>query len=187
MILLSGVAIGLFIGRLSGGRFAGLVKPGFRGLPIPVLAYFFQAVELAVYRIAGFSQFHPALTLISYAMIFLFYSLNRRYSLGSLLGFAGTACNFAVIALNGFHMPVATNPLWGPDLSGHVVNQLGYRLANEGTVLLALGDVMALNIPYVGGLFSVGDVLIVAGCACLVVSAMRAASLPGGEESTPNA
>jgi hypothetical protein len=110
--------------------------------------------------------------LASYAMLLTFVAVNLRRPGIALTG-AGILLNAAAIAANGGYMP--TTP-WALETAGLATEGAVHNnsaLADANAHLLVLGDVFAVPswIP-VANVFSVGDVLIAAGVALLLATAM---------------
>ena len=109
----------------------------------------------------------------SYGLLVWFVVLNRR-RLGVLIAGLGMGLNLMAITANGGYMPASRAAL---DLAGNAYD--GQALNNSavidaGTRLSYLGDVFAVPswMP-AANVFSLGDVLIVAGIAVILVVSMR--------------
>lgn len=92
------------------GRLSRFEEADLRLLPLPVLAF---ACQQAMNALAGrislpFEAWAWLPLLLSYGLIFLFLWQNRHLKKTCLLVGAGGACNLAVIAANGWRMPVAS-------------------------------------------------------------------------------
>lgn len=164
MLMALGVAVGIAIGLVRGGRLIRLANPGYRFLGLLIASYLIMMAEVVIYRFTRFDGMHGAVVQLSYGLTLLFLSFNARYLFGVLGCALGTICNLLVISLNAYRMPVG-------GFSGEV-NALGYALADESTRLLFLGDVIRVPVPYLGGMASVGDLLLMIGVAFLVIEAM---------------
>jgi hypothetical protein len=84
--------------------------------------------------------------------------------------------NLLAIALNGGYMPASRHALEvaGEQFAGAAANNS--TVIHEGTRLWFLGDVFAIpDGTILSNVFSVGDVLIIAGVAILIATAMRSA------------
>ena len=103
---------------------------------------------------------------------------RRRYA---LLAGLGSLCNFLVIAVNDFRMPVSQSVL--QHLSPQRLQQLQsgaiplYAAADEQTRLLFLGDI--IPVPVLGGFASIGDLLLTAGLFFCLMAIMSPDRLPG--------
>ena len=109
MLMLS-VILALLLGWCTGGRLSRFEEADLRLLPLPVLAF---ACQQAMNALAGrislpFEAWAWLPLLLSYGLIFLFLWQNRHLKKTCLLVGAGRACNLAVIAANGWRMPVAS-------------------------------------------------------------------------------
>ena len=183
MLMLS-VVLALLLGWCTGGRLSRFEEADLRLLPLPVLAF---ACQRAMNALAGrislpFEAWAWLPLLLSYGLIFLFLWQNRRLKKTCLLVGAGGACNLAVIASNGWRMPVA---FWAAALlseQGAAALLAGeipmYRAADASTRLLFLGDILYCPLPLFGGLASLGDILLAAGVFFCLMACMRPSRLP---------
>jgi hypothetical protein len=129
-------------------------------------------------------SYGPIILLASYALLLAFAFVNRRLP-ALWLVIAGLAMNLVVIGVNG-GMPVSAAAL-------EVAGGRADRLAGTGTLkhhlmgpdddLTPLGDVIGIP-PPIGAVISIGDVLLYAGVAALVVVVMLGRS---GENRRPPA
>ena len=183
MLMLS-VILALLLGWCTGGRLSRFEEADLRLLPLPVLAF---ACQQAMNALAGrislpFEAWAWLPLLLSYGLIFLFLWQNRHLKKTCLLVGAGGACNLAVIAANGWRMPVsaAAAGLLSPEglsqLTAGAVPM--YTLENSATRLIFLGDVICCPIPLIGGFASVGDVLLAAGVFFCLLTIMKPVKLP---------
>lgn len=182
MMLALAVAVGLVAAKQAGGRLRLLVDPGFRALALPVVSVLLQAGAVwAAPRLPWPAEaWYPALICLTYGMNLLFCVVNRKLWLGSLLAALGTLSNLAVIALNGWRMPVAAAA------AALGTERLGYSFLDGATRWAWLGDVIPLPLPVVGGYLSVGDLLLCAGVIAWVVArCLRGGrKFPSGPEAT---
>ncbi|HIS91868.1 MAG TPA: DUF5317 domain-containing protein [Candidatus Alectryocaccomicrobium excrementavium] len=173
MLLVYGVAAAILAGYLTGGRARNYLLQPLRGVLLPALAL---AIEACFGLLAA--RWDPArwlglATCAEYALLAAFLALNFRQRGVKLLALA-TALNFAVIALNGFSMPVTPIVYEDPNLAVWITRiESGalpeYTLVGWDAPLWFLGD----TIPLLGGLASVGDLLMAAGMFLLVFDLMR--------------
>lgn len=115
------------------------------------------------------------LLIASYPLLLVFVVANRRLP-GFPLLFVGLALNLVVIAANG-GMPVARHALIASDQADSLrllIHGAGakHHLLGSGDVLRPLADVIAVGRP-IRQVMSVGDVLVYAAVAWLIVSIMR--------------
>lgn len=171
MLLLIGLIIGLAVGALRGGS---LFRLGtLRGLWFAIASLVLDPVLHAVPDLALWPK--GLLTTACYLCILLFVLANRRYRTAAVLLGGGTLCNYAVRAANAFRMPVSARALevyTGLTAQEVLSKRADYFIADSGTRLLPLGDVIYLPVPGVGGFASFGDILLAAGVCLLVIAAM---------------
>lgn len=165
------VLAALVLGWYTGGRLARFAGCGLRLLPLPVAALLLQRISCA-----------PWALLLSYGLLFLFAWCNRHLKKTALLLALGGACNLAVIAANGWRMPVSRqalellSPQAAADLLAGAIPM--YTAAGAHTRLWLLGDILCCPLPVVGGFASVGDLLLMAGVFFLILAAMAPDRLP---------
>ena len=127
-----------------------------------------QGVSLAsdIGRSAG-----SALLVGSYALLLLFAWANRRLP-ALWLVMAGLVLNILVIGVNS-GMPVSASALEtaGARTEGLGVGTAKHHLMGPDDNLTPLGDVIGIP-PPIGAVISIGDVLLYAGVAILVVAVM---------------
>jgi Family of unknown function (DUF5317) len=117
-------------------------------------------------------RFGPILLLGSYALLLAFAIVNRRLP-AMWLVIAGLALNVLVIGVNG-GMPVSAAAIEtaGGDPAGlGDGGTLKHHLMGPGDRLTPLADVIGIP-PPVGAVISIGDALLYAGMAALVVAVM---------------
>jgi hypothetical protein len=124
----------------------------------------------------GTAGLHEAVHMASYAMLGAFAWSNRRIP-GVPLIMLGGLSNFIAIAANGGVMPA------DPDLALHVAREAGEGFVNSGAVqdphLLFLGDVFATPSSWpLYNVYSVGDLIIVAGVLVLLHGVSRSRLVP---------
>ena len=165
---------------LAGGRLSRLEGLQLRWLWLAVVAFGVQVVLVTLVP-EGDADLHRVLHLATYALVgaCLLRNLDLRFmwvvGLGGLL-------NLVAIAANGGVMPASRGALAvaGLDVrSGEFANSD----AVDGAHLAFLGDVFAIPAGWPGAnVFSVGDVLMLAG-AFLVLHAATGSRLAGGERT----
>ena len=177
------IVIGLAVG-------AGFVAGGDLR-PFERLTVHWWAVALAGLVLQGISlrgdigQAAALATLVgSYGLLLAFAWVNRRLP-ASWLVMAGLILNILVIGVNG-GMPVSAGALDSAGASAEGLLGTGtakHHLMSPSDSLTALGDVIGIPAP-VGAVISIGDVLLYAGVAILIVAIMLGRS---GENRRPPA
>lgn len=172
MLLLISVVLGILAGAFKKGRLARLGELRFVWLPIIA----FAAAQLISIFPQAETAIRAAPLCVSYLCVLAFTWLNRRYLAGSLITALGSLCNFLVIALNGFRMPVSESALdYYPGMTAQAVldTRPDYFIALDGDArLLFLGDVVLVPLPGIGGFISVGDILLALGVGILIYTCM---------------
>ncbi len=157
----------LLLARRRGGGLGQIARSDVAALALPILAFLLEAAFQAASRFVRLPEGALALqVLIQYAALLLFAWLNRRFDPGAWIAGAGALCNFAVIALNGFCMPVSPTSQAAEMLAAGEI--YGYALQAPSTRLAWLGDV----IPIAGGFASIGDLLLIVGAVRLLYAMM---------------
>ncbi|MEA5039294.1 MAG: DUF5317 domain-containing protein [Clostridiaceae bacterium] len=171
MLILS-VLLAVIVGWLMGGRLSGDGGTEIRFLWLPAASAVLQRLYL-----------RPWTLILSYLLLFVFLWFNRQARVSAALLGAGSLCNLIVIMANGFRMPVAAAALslLPADraqalLSGKIPM---YCAVGEDTRLPFLGDILAVNLPVVGGFASIGDVLLALGIFGFVMAVMAPPRLSG--------
>lgn len=168
MLLILFILLGLLLGLIRGGRFSdpGCEKPN--DLILPIMAFSTEALFSLDTLYPSWFPF-----LIAYSLLFWFCLSNIRKGAWSLFLLAGTLLNFLAIGANGFRMPVHAIP-WKHMISDSMMEALtagnlsGYALADSGTRLLYLSDVVAIApFGYLLGFASAGDFILGIGAAIL--------------------
>lgn len=168
------VTVALAVGLLRGGRFGNLADASIR-------AGFLVAVAAAAQFLHALAPGETAavtLTVLSEAALLTFLWCNR-YLAGTLLAAVGSALNTAVIVANGA-MPVSRDAILAISRHPAEMSPGRHRLLSDGDALPALADVIAL--PVLRSVVSVGDVILAAGLALLVMDLMR----PRPQRSRPS-
>jgi hypothetical protein len=185
MFILYSLVIGLALGLALRGRLGGLADLSFRWSPVILLGLVVQVVLFSPQVADRVGAWGPPLYVGSTALVFA--AVARNYAVrGVPVVLLGAGSNLAAIVSNGGYMPASPAALaavhQGP-LSGY---------SNSSVVpspaLAPLTDIFALPVwlPF-ANVFSVGDVLIGAGVAAVIVLAMRRKIAPAaslGERAT---
>lgn len=169
-MLLLGVLLAVLVALAFGGRTKNIEQAVFRAPYLPIAAVLLEYAAKAL----SIAWLNIAAVCVCYAAIFAFILLNRAYKKTAATLGAGSLCNFLVISLNGFAMPVS--PVAQKYLSPEALDRLlsgqipMYAAETEATVLPFLGDILCLP---AFGLASAGDVLLVLGAALWIFAALK--------------
>lgn len=181
MFLLEIAAVSVVIGFLRRGSLRPLGYLPFQRL---YLIFAALAIQVAIFSywpdaLNGLAGLKPFFHLFSYALIAFVVWCNRRFRGFPLIG-AGMLLNFAVIALNGGHMPANAANLAKIGYTEAAAMLAAGQTANNsvlldaGTRLGCLSDIFYLPGPFPSpNIFSVGDVLIAAGIFFFIQTAMQ--------------
>lgn len=175
-MLIFALILSFIIALFIGGRFGNIKYANIKGFILPVIAFALQAFLTlsAAKSLFGREPLFPLLLSVSYLLLFLFLILNVRYRLFVFFAGLGTLCNFVVISLNDFYMPLSAGIIELAGLFEIPQSQsFAYSLANETTKLPFLGDIIYFPIKFFRGFASVGDVLLCIGVMCLIIALMR--------------
>ncbi|MEA2026965.1 MAG: MFS transporter, partial [Chloroflexota bacterium] len=170
-------------GLLAGGRLVNLLSAKLRfgalivaGLLVRVATQWLidQGVDVV-------DQLRVLLFALSFGLLALALWLNRSQP-GLLLAMVGVSANGLAIILNGGYMPVYLPAvemagLTAADLSPTFHTALPSELGLE--FLLAggpLGDILPISVPYLANVVSLGDILLAAGIAWFLFSAIARGS-----------
>ncbi len=184
MILLIFILLGLGVGLVRGGGLSGLVNIGLRGVWLVFLA---AAAELTIYVLPGylpwlFPEFLIPIQIIRFLPLAIFVIINiHKY--GMWLSALGLALNIAVIASNGWRMPVAWQAPLIPGLEATVQKIADGRIPEyfimpgpREATLWFFSDVIPCHIGF-SGYASVGDVALGIGLLLLIEHSMARYSL----------
>lgn len=163
MILVYLLILSVLVGYLRKGRLRHYAQTPLRGLLFPIFAFLLEAVFGLLDKLLPWppEKWLWAAVSLEYAMLFVFIWLNRRRRSFVVLA-AAAALNFAVIAANGFRMPVTPVVYDYPQFARFVERVssgelLEYVLVGWDAPLWWLGD--TIPVPWImPGLASVGDV-----------------------------
>ena len=169
-MLIGGIAFGLVLGLLLGGRLERLADIRLRFLPLLFLAVI---IRFATEAMLGFGvEFADTLRvpLLGGAYGLLLFTLwhNRSYP-GLALAFVGIASNGLVIMVNGGYMPVWEPAFTASGLPPELNSMLHIQIRGTGADfmlrLVPLADVIPIPIPLVQNVASIGDLFLTAGLA----------------------
>ncbi|HEB13335.1 MAG TPA: hypothetical protein ENI11_06630 [Actinobacteria bacterium] len=163
-MLIEVIVIGILVGLLTGGNLRRLGDIRLRGVELLFAAFIMQALVSSV------SAWRPglghSLLLISFLLLLAGLSRNKPTPATALMG-TGVFLNLIVIFTNG-GMPVKIKA-WPAGFNDHIHVQL-----SKTTSLPWLGDVITWPLPgFLGGLVSIGDILLSAGIFVLIVRGMK--------------
>jgi len=171
MFILYSLVVGLVLGLVLGGRVGRLAALSFRWSAAILLGLLVQIVLFAPFIADRVGAWGPALYVGSTALVLA--AVARNYAVrGMPVVILGAGSNFAAIVSNGGFMPASQDAL------AALNKGLPHTYSNSSVVpnpaLAPLTDIFALPswLP-VTNVFSIGDVLIGAGVAAVIVLAMR--------------
>jgi hypothetical protein len=174
VLLLTGFGLALAAALAGGGRLGRLADLRLRA---PWIFYAAIGLQLAAFPAGLFpwsvgDRVATAMSLCSYAMLAVATAVNRRIPGTPLIGL-GLASNVAAMLANGGHMPASASALRSLGRVEHGVHANSVALAHPSLPLLIDRFATPRWVP-MASVFSVGDVLIVAGAAALLWSATGA-------------
>ncbi len=172
MFILYALAVGVLVGFLLGGRLSGLARLQFRWAPLILAGLAVQLLLFADPVAERIGQFGPPIYVGSTLAVLA--GVVRNVSVAGMpLVVAGAASNIVAIAANGGFMPVSEAALRANGRTPATIYS-NSRLI-EDPALEPLTDIFAMPawMP-LANVFSVGDLLIGAGIAYAIASAMRA-------------
>jgi hypothetical protein len=175
MLVLILIALAILIGFVAGGSLRPFEHVRIHWWGAALVGVLLQALPLP-------GELGTVAVVASYALLIGFAVVNRRLP-ALWLVIAGLLLNLAVIGLNG-GMPVSASALRtaGTDSAGLVgAGAIKHHLMRPDDVLTPLADVIGIPSP-IGAVVSVGDLLLYAGIAILVVAVMLGR---GGENRRP--
>ncbi len=170
-MLIGGIALGLVLGLLLGGRLENLALIRLRYLPLLFLAVIIRfATEAALgYGVQVVDAFRAPLLGLAYGLLLFALWRNRWYP-GLALAFIGVSLNAIAILSNGGYMPVwdeayAASGLT-PPLDSVLHFELSGPLSTEFLLRLgALGDIIPIPFEPFRNVASIGDIFLTAGLA----------------------
>lgn len=166
-----GLLIGLLVGFATGGRFSQLAMLQIRWWWVGLAAIVFQVLLFSTPVGSAIGPAAPIAYILSTAAV-LAAVLANLSTFGFRLLAAGAVANLAAIIVNGGYMPTteAAMRLTGRGAEGGYSNSavLSHPNLSVFTDIFAIPAGMPLS-----NVFSIGDVLIAAGLAVVVISTMR--------------
>jgi MFS family permease len=180
-MLIAGIALGLVLGLLLGGRLDNLAEVRLRFLPLLFVAVIVRfATEGALGLGVGFAEdFRVPLLAAAYGILLFALWPNRGYP-GLALAFVGILSNAIVILVNGGRMPVWMPAYDASGIEGPLSSVLHVAIpGGSGPEFFArlglLGDVIPIPVWPVNNVASVGDLFLTGGLAFfLFATLMRA-------------
>jgi len=178
VMYIEAILIGLLIGMIRNGRLVNFNNAKFRGWALAVLAF---VVYLVPYALKIFSidfqnpQWFPFAAMGLIAVV----ALVNFDKTGMKLFFIGTLLNMAVMALNGFMMPIDIEKMRALGFesfvesvtNGTIVNYIDSMNASQWTVYFS--KVIALPNWYpLARVISIGDIVISFGVALVIQNEM---------------
>ncbi len=188
-MLIAGIALGLILGLLVGGRLTNLAVVRLRWVPLIAAAVVLRfGTELLLGAdVPIVETLRLPLLAGAFSMLLVGLWANRVYP-GMTLAFVGTLANALVIVVNGGYMPI-----WEPalelanleaaDVSSSIHLVLSANL--DASFLLRLGplaDVIPIPFPFIQNVASVGDLFLAAGLAFFLFASI-VGIFPEGEEA----
>lgn len=168
------VVLGAAVALVCGGSLKNLAQWNIKSIMAPMIALFLKAASMSICSgMLPRVPYFPIALSISYLLNLFFLIANGRNRLFLLFGGSGTLLNYAVIAVNGFRMPISQTVLGAAGFQGVPESQrVLYAVADGNTKLSLLGDQIYLPGP-VEGFASIGDVLLAIGVAALVFNLLK--------------
>jgi hypothetical protein len=171
-LVLVTVVLATLVGRILGGRIGRLAGLPYRGLPLlgGAAAAYLAGWSAPLLGLPARWTYAPGLAMAG--ALALAFSVRTRTLYGAGLVGAGLLANALVVAVNG-GMPVSAAAVAraGMNLPAALADPRQV-LAGAGATLRALGAVVPVPLPVRPAVASVGDLLVLAGLAELVVTAM---------------
>lgn len=158
----------LCVGWVGGGSLGRLGELALRDAGLVVLAL---AVQVCGGLLGG--RAYPVGLVLSALLVLLFLTRNRGIRGTGLVGL-GLLLNALVVSLNGA-MPVSADASGRAGISTQAIlvgQDPRHELSDDATVVPWLADVVPVVLPWRPEVVSVGDVLVTAGLAQLVVVGM---------------
>ncbi len=165
MLELVPIGLAMVVSWSRGGRLRDVVSLDFKRGWIVLVALLVQVGALSL--LGSDSQYFPALFIVSFLGLFVFFALNLKLPWIWLISI-GVALNFVVITANGGYMPVDLTLIGQASLTPEALGHA--RPITEATILSFLGDVIPvrIGIPGFNGLISVGDIVLALGAALFI-------------------
>jgi MFS family permease len=178
-VLLIGILAGIVAGLAAGGRISNLVsvRVRFGALILAALLLRIATQWLLDESVAVIDALRLPLLVVAFGLLTASLWLNRSQP-GLLLAMVGVASNGIAIAVNGGYMPVFVPAIevagltmadFSPSFHVALPETLGLDfLLHAGPI----GDILPLPVPILANVISTGDVLLAAGLAWFLFSAV---------------
>ena len=178
MIIAGFIILSIPVGYLLGGKLGNVKNYTTRALGLPITAFLLESAAPFLRNLISLpvTQWHWILVTAEYLLLFSFCVLNRRTKAVWLI-FAACVLNYFVIALYNFQMPVSPYAAELPQMAAIIAKiesgeYFRYTLASASDPFWFLGDIIVVPLRYIGGLASIGDVLLGLGSGALFCSWM---------------
>jgi DHA3 family macrolide efflux protein-like MFS transporter len=178
-VLLAGIVIGLIAGVAAGGRLDNLLAVRLRATLLIFLALAIRLVtEAALVRgVELADQLRVPLLAAAYGILVAALWVNRsRPGIG--LALVGTALNATAILVNGGFMPVWDQALQAAQMTpADILSPIHFLLSADPPLQFLLhagplGDVIAIPVPIIRNVLSIGDVLLATGLGFFVFASL---------------
>ena len=168
----SSIILSILIGRLRGGRIAGLGDMRIRKIGWALLGFLVRfGLSMAPGRVLLPAWLAAGVHLSAYIMVIYTVAWNLNLRGAPWIGI-GTALNLLVIGANGGRMPMSPIALQMAGVEPPA-GSFTHQVLTESTRLKFLGDVLAIPKPlWAACVYSIGDALMIVGVFLLIQSAM---------------
>jgi hypothetical protein len=171
MFILYAVLIGLAAGLLAGGRIASIGDVRFRWAPLVIGGFLGQVLLFSEAVAEGVGDLGPSLYVLSTLVVVA--AVVRNIAIpGIPLVAVGAVSNLAAIVANGGYMPASPAAMAALGRAAPTIYSNSALLAQPA--LAPLTDIFAMPtwLPF-HNIFSIGDLILGAGVAIVIVTAMR--------------
>ena len=168
------LVLGLVSVPLAGGRLGALAHLRLQLVPVAIGVLAVQVLVVNVFP-GGSHSLHAVLNVLTYGVLAMVMAANLHIPGLAVIAFGG-ACNAAAIVANGGVMPASADAL---RTAGMTPDPAGYTNSSVAAHAGFLGDIFAVPswVP-AANVFSVGDLLLVAGAWILLHRVCRRESAP---------
>ena len=187
-MLIGGIALGLLLGLLSGGRLSNLAQVQLRWTWLLVTAVVVRfATEAALNaQIDVVEALRLPLLASAFGVLLVALWVNRGYP-GLSLAFIGVLSNALVIVANGGYMPIWEPALTAAGLTDADVSRAFHVVVDADAPdflgrLLILGDVIPVPFPVIRNVYSLGDLFLGLGLAFFLFAGVVRVPTPFEEQ-----